>query len=49
MDYELSEEMDVEVGMHQRSVLSPFPFKLWLMLLLRLARAGVLSCCMVMT
>ena len=28
MDYELSEEFEVKVGMHQRSVLSPFLFAL---------------------
>ena len=38
MDSELSEEFDVKVGMHQGSVLSPFPFVVVVDVVTELAR-----------
>ena len=35
VEQELSEELEVKVGVHQGSVLSPLVFAMWLMWLLR--------------
>ena len=43
MDCELSEEFEVKVGMHQRSVLSPFIFALVVCVVTEFAREGALS------
>ena len=46
---DLSEECEVKVGIHQGSVLSHFLFAFVVDVVTRLARDGVLSCCMLMT
>ena len=43
MDSELSEEFEVKVGMHQRSVLSPFLFEILVDVVTEFAREGELS------
>ena len=43
VDSELLEESEVKVGMHQRSVLSPFLFALVVDVVTEFAREGVLS------
>ena len=43
MDSDLSEEFEINVGMHQASVLSPFPFALVVDVNTEFARVGALS------
>ena len=47
--FELSEEFEVKVGIHQGSVLSPFPFTVMVDVVTELAIEGVLSCFTLMT
>ena len=43
VDFELLEEFEVKVGMHQRSVLSTFLFALVVDIVTELAKEGILS------
>ena len=50
LDSGLSEEFEVNVGMHHEFVLSPFLFAVLVDVVTELAREGVyVSCCMLMT
>ena len=43
LDYELSEELDVKIEMHQKSVLLPFLFALMVDVVIEFGREGALS------
>ena len=45
-DFELSEELEVKMGMHQRYVLSPFLFVVMVDVVTEFATEGVLSECL---
>ena len=49
MAYEMSEEIEVNVWMHQGSVLSPFVFAVVVDVVNEFASEGMLSYCMLMT